>query len=337
MKRVYRRYISLFTGRRAEADVTREMDAHLALLEDEYRRRRMTADEASLAARRAMGSVALAKDLHRDARTFPWIEDAAGDLRIAVRMLIAAPGFAAVVVLTMALSIGATTTLFSLSYGVLMRPLPWPDAARLVRVFETRGGVDADGYFSSARRQRCHPHADLIIVLRSTGDPAALADDVRAVVRAEDASLPVESVMTMEERVAGSLAGPRTYMVFLGGFALCALVLAGVGLFGVLSHTTAQRTREIGLRTALGAQRADVLRLVSRQAMGITLSGIAGGLVAALVLAQSLAVMLYGVTAGDAISFLVVPLVVMLVSIAACAVPAWRATRIDPIEALRAS
>jgi putative ABC transport system permease protein len=160
---------------------------------------------------------------------------------------------------------------------------------------------------------------------------------VRAVVRAEDASLPVESVMTMEERVAGSLAGPRTYMVFLGGFALCALVLAGVGLFGVLSHTTAQRTREIGLRTALGAQRADVLRLVSRQAMGITLSGIAGGLVAALVLAQSLAVMLYGVTAGDAISFLVVPLVVMLVSIAACAVPAWRATRIDPIEALRAS
>jgi hypothetical protein len=147
MKRVYRRFISLFTGRRAEADVTREMDAHLALLEDEYRRRRMTADEASLAARRAMGSVALAKDLHRDARTFPWIEDAAGDLRIAVRMLIAAPGFAAVVVLTMALSIGATTTLFSLSYGVLMRPLPWPDAARLVRVFETRGGVDADGYF----------------------------------------------------------------------------------------------------------------------------------------------------------------------------------------------
>ena len=177
----------------------------------------------------------------------------------------------------------------------------------------------------------------LIIVLRSTGDPAALADDVRGLIRAEDASLPVESVMTMEERVAGSLAGPRTSMVFLVGFALCALAIAAVGLCGVLSHTTAQRTREIGLRTALGAQRADVLRLVSRQAMAITMSGIAIGLGAAFVLSQSLSALLYGVTARDAMSFVVVPFVLVLVSIAACAVPAWRATRIDPIEALRAS
>jgi putative ABC transport system permease protein len=178
---------------------------------------------------------------------------------------------------------------------------------------------------------------ELIIVLRSSGDPGALADDVRAVVRAEDASLPVDSVMTMEERVAGSLAGPRTYMVFLLGFALCALVIAGVGLCGVLSHTTAQRTREIGLRTALGAQRADVLRLVSRQALVMTMSGIAIGLLAAFVLTQSLSTLLYGVTARDAMSFLIVPFVLVLVSMAACAVPAWRATRINPIDALRAS
>jgi putative ABC transport system permease protein len=160
---------------------------------------------------------------------------------------------------------------------------------------------------------------------------------VRALVRAEDASLPVDSVMTMEERVAGSLAGPRTYMVFLVGFALCALLIAGVGLFGVLSHTTAQRTREIGLRTALGAQRADVLALVGRQAMAVTMSGITIGLVAAFVLSRSLAVLLYGVSARDVMSFLVVAAVVMLVSIVACAIPAWRATRIDPIAALRAS
>jgi len=188
-----------------------------------------------------------------------------------------------------------------------------------------------------AHRQWDATVEDLIILLRSTGDPAALANDVRALVRAEDASLPVDSLMTMEERVAGSLAGPRTYMVFLVGFALCALVIAGVGLFGVLSHTTAQRTREIGLRTALGAQRADVLALVGRQAMAVTLSGITIGLTAAFVLSRSLGVLLYGVSARDAISFLVVPLVVMLVSIAACAIPAWRATRINPIEALRAS
>ena len=111
----------------------------------------------------------------------------------------------------------------------------------------------------------------------------------------------------------------------------------GLGLFGVLSHTTAQRTREIGLRTALGAQRADVLALVGRQAMAVTVSGLAAGLAVAFILSQSVSVLLYGVTARDAISFLVVPLVVMLVSIAACALPAWRATRINPIDALRAA
>jgi putative ABC transport system permease protein len=115
------------------------------------------------------------------------------------------------------------------------------------------------------------------------------------------------------------------------------LLIAGVGLFGVLSHTTAQRTREIGLRTALGAQRADVLALVGRQAMAVTMSGITIGLVAAFVLSRSLAVLLYGVSARDVMSFLVVAAVVMLVSIVACAIPAWRATRIDPIAALRAS
>src|SRR5262245_13783090 len=140
MRRSLRRFISLLTHRRDEADLSREMSAHLAMLEDEHRRRGLSADEARLAARRAMGSVALAQDLHRDARSFPWIEDARIDLRVAVRMLLASPGFAAVVVTTIALSIAATTTLFSLSYGVLMRPLPWPDADRLVRVFETRGG-----------------------------------------------------------------------------------------------------------------------------------------------------------------------------------------------------
>jgi putative ABC transport system permease protein len=187
-----------------------------------------------------------------------------------------------------------------------------------------------------AHRQWDATIEDLIIVVRSAGDPAALGDDVRALVRAEDASLPVDSVMTMDERVAGSLAGPRTYMVFLLGFALCALVIAGVGLCGVLSHTTAQRTREIGLRTALGAQRADVVSLVGRQALAIVMSGIVVGLVAAFALSQSLSALLYGVTARDAISFVVVPIVLMVVSLAACSVPAWRATRINPIDALRA-
>src|SRR5678816_593712 len=125
---------------RAERELAREVDSHLALLEEEHRRRGVTFDQARAAARRAMGSVALANDLHRDARSFVWIEDARQDLRFAARMLVRSPGFAAVVIFTMALSIGATTTLFSLAYGVLMRPLPWPEPDRLVRLQETRGG-----------------------------------------------------------------------------------------------------------------------------------------------------------------------------------------------------
>ena len=177
---------------------------------------------------------------------------------------------------------------------------------------------------------------DLIVVLRTTTEPAALATGARALVREADSSLVIDSTMTMEERVAGSLSGPRTYAVFLVGFALCALTIAGVGLFGVLSYTTAQRTREIGLRTALGAQRSDVLTLVGRQVMTITIGGLAAGLAGAFFLSRALTTLLYGVSARDAISFAIVPAVLLLVAIVACAAPAWRATKINPIDALRA-
>src|SRR4030095_15452329 len=140
MRRFISQLLNLFRRDRADRELAREIGAHLAMLEDAHRRRGMSASEAKLAARRAIGSVALAKDLHRDARSFRWLEDARQDLRFAARMLKHSLGFAAVVILTMALSIGATTTFFSLAYGVLMRPLPWPGADRLIRLQETRGG-----------------------------------------------------------------------------------------------------------------------------------------------------------------------------------------------------
>src|SRR5262245_14029911 len=179
------------------------------------------------------------------------------------------------------------------------------------------------------------PIDDLIVVIRTADDPSALATAARTIVREEDPTLPVDSILTMEDRVAASLAGPRSYAVFLVGFALCALAIAGVGLFGVLSYTTSQRTREIGLRSALGAGRGDVLALVGRQAVTITCAGLLVGLTAAFFLSQSLATLIYGISTRDAISFLMVPLVLIVVSIAACAAPAWRATRIDPLVALR--
>ena len=184
-------------------------------------------------------------------------------------------------------------------------------------------------------RQWPFPIDDLIVLVRTTSDPAALASDARALVGAEDRTLPVDSVMTMDDRVAASLAGPRSYAVFLAGFSLCALVIAGVGLFGVLSYVTSQRTREIGLRTALGARRGDVLALVGQQALTITCAGLAVGLLAAFFLSQSLSTLLYGISTRDALSFVVVPFMLIVVSIAACAAPAWRATRIDPLVALR--
>jgi predicted permease len=186
-----------------------------------------------------------------------------------------------------------------------------------------------------SHRQWPIPIEDLIVVVRTSDDPAKLAAVARTIVREEDPTLPVDSILTMEDRVAASLAGPRSYAVFLVGFALCALAIAGVGLFGVLSYMTSERTREIGLRSALGATRRDVLALVGEQALTITCVGLVTGLVVAFFLSQSLSTLLYGISTRDAISFLFVPLVLIVVSILACAAPAWRATKIDPLVALR--
>lgn len=134
--RFLRRLISLFTRRRDDAELAREIASHPALIEDEYQRRGLNADDARLAARRSMGSVAHAKDLHRDARSFVWIADLRQDLRHAFRTLRRAPGLTAAVSLTLAFGIGAATTICSIAYGVLLRPLPYPSPDRLVRVWE---------------------------------------------------------------------------------------------------------------------------------------------------------------------------------------------------------
>lgn len=181
------------------------------------------------------------------------------------------------------------------------------------------------------------PIATLLFVMRTNGDPGLLASAARSIIRAEEPTLPVDSIMTMEDRVVESLAGPRTYAIFLTGFALSALAIAGVGLFGVLSYTTSLRTREIGLRTALGARQLNVIGLVVRQAVAITAFGLIVGVAAALALSQSLSTLLYGVSTRDGFSFVAVPLLLIAVAVVSCLAPAWRATRIDPITALRAS
>jgi putative ABC transport system permease protein len=189
--------------------------------------------------------------------------------------------------------------------------------------------------FSSYRQFGEMRTETIFFVARAAGDPSALAPAVRAIVREQAPGLVLDSVMTMEDRLMSSLSRPRAYAIVLGGFAAFSLAIAAVGLFGVLAYSVAQRSREIGVRTALGAQTADIVALVLRSGMVITAAGLVGGLAAAALLVESLSKILYGVQPFDPATFTVVPLVLALAAALACVEPARRAARIDPIRALR--
>jgi putative ABC transport system permease protein len=175
----------------------------------------------------------------------------------------------------------------------------------------------------------------LAVRARGGGDPSALAPLLREEVRALDRQLPVYDVKTMAKVWADSTAYRRVTMFLMAGFAAAALLLAGVGLYGVLSYTVAQRTHEIGIRMALGARGSDVLRLVVRQGMLLTLAGLGVGLAGALLLTRLMTGLLYGVSAADPVVYALVSLLLAAVALLACLVPARRATKVDPMIALR--
>lgn len=176
---------------------------------------------------------------------------------------------------------------------------------------------------------------DPMLLLRTDGDPTRHVGTVRTLVREVDGSVVLDSVRTMEDRVMTSLARPRAYALVLGGLALLALAIAGVGLFGVLSYTIARRTAEIGVRVAVGADPRAIAGLVLRQAMVVIGVGLVIGLTVTLVAAELLSKILYGIASRDPISFTLAPVLIGLVAVAACVVPARRAARVDPIRALR--
>jgi len=173
--------------------------------------------------------------------------------------------------------------------------------------------------------------------IRTSGDPRTLIEPLRSIVREQDSFMTVSSLHSMEDRVSSSLARPRLYAVLLTTFALSALIIASVGVFGVLSYTVAQRTREIAVRTALGARRSDVAGLVFRQGFVLVATGLALGLAVSFAAAQYLSTLLYGVAPHDWLSFAAVSLTIAVIAFIACLVPALRAARTNPLIAMRSA
>ena len=179
------------------------------------------------------------------------------------------------------------------------------------------------------------PYSFMTFALRTRGEATALASAARNVIQTLDPQQPVGNVRTLENLVGSSIARQRFNTLLLAVFAVLALLLSAVGIYGVMSYSVAQRTHEIGIRTALGATAADILRLVLKRGMILILIGISAGLMSAFVLTRLIENLLFGVDATDPLTFVVIPLILIGVALGACFVPARRATKVDPIVALR--
>jgi putative ABC transport system permease protein len=179
------------------------------------------------------------------------------------------------------------------------------------------------------------PRGTVNLVVRTRSDPTALTAAIKQEVQGLDRDLPIYNPKTMEQRVSESAAAPRFRTLLLALFAALALVLAAVGIYGVISYSVTQRTHEIGIRMALGAGRRDILKLVVGHGVVLTLIGVAIGLVGAFMLTRIMATFLFGVSATDPLTYTVVSLLLLAVALVACYVPARRAMRVDPMVALR--
>jgi putative ABC transport system permease protein len=225
--------------------------------------------------------------------------------------------------------------------GATAAEQPWRTIAGVV------GDVRTRGLDQRARPEVFFPHRQFMhfvrggqaramsLTVKTAGDPAALVAPIRAELGRLDPEIAAADVAGMRTIISGSVADRRAYMILVGAFGALALVLAGVGLYGVVAFHVAQRTREMGVRLALGATRARVLALVVAQGMRLVGAGLLLGLGAAAVATRPLASLLFEVSPRDGVSFLAAPALLALVGLAACYVPARRATRVDPVVALR--
>jgi len=180
-----------------------------------------------------------------------------------------------------------------------------------------------------------NPPRSQMLLVRTANDPNAIVASVRHEVQAINPQLPLFAVGTLEGQISETLTTPRFRAVLLAGFAVIALLLATIGIYGVTAHAVGQRTHEVGIRMALGAARRDVLEMILVQHLKPALIGVAVGIVGAIILSQFLRTLVYGIRATDPITFIAMGVALITVTIVACWIPALRATRVDPLVALR--
>ena len=219
-------------------------------------------------------------------------------------------------------------------------PRPWVTIVGIV------GNVRHNGLTDPVKEKFYIPHTQwhkstgnairgMNLVIKSSSSPSALTSPIRDAIRALDPNLPIADVRTMEEVVNATLSTPRFTGVLLGMFALLAVVLSAIGIYGVLSYLVSRRTREIGIRMAIGAGRAQVLRMVLGSGLSLSLTGAGIGLVLAVGVGRLMRSVLHDVAPNDPATFLFVAVTLPAIALLASAVPAWRATRVDPIVALK--
>jgi putative ABC transport system permease protein len=196
-------------------------------------------------------------------------------------------------------------------------------------------GLGTDGKIATYFPQQQGPANRVFVVARTAGDPAELTAAITNEIHEADPTVVVYDVRTMEDRVYDSLARQRFASTMLGAFAAFAVLLAAVGLYGVMSYLVTQSTRDIGVMVALGARGSDIIGLVMRHGMELAGIGIVVGVIGAMALTRVMASLLFGISATDALTFVTVPLLLAGVAFAATVIPAWRTTRVDPVVALR--